>query len=90
MYKSKILFVILSVHHKLAQFEQTRMIRTTQNVGLFEKKPFTMITISEMSLAPFWKKVSPVKQLNDAKIFITRLPSFIIPKNTVAWHMKPG
>ena len=25
---------------------------------------------------------------NDAKVFITRLPSFIIPKLTVVWHVK--
>ena len=57
------------------------MIRTTQNLEPFDKKPFTMLTISDISLAPFWMRFLQVKQLNDAKVFITRLPSFNVPKN---------
>ena len=30
-----------------------------------------------------------MKQFHDAKLFDSRLPSFVIPKITVDWHMKP-
>ena len=33
------------VYHKLAKFDQNRMIRTTQNFELFYKKPFQMLNI---------------------------------------------
>ena len=33
------------VYHKLAKFDQNRMIRTTQNFELFYKKPFQMVNI---------------------------------------------
>ena len=59
------------------------MIRTAQNLELFDKKPFTMLTISDTLLAPFERGFLQVKQLNGAKVFITRLTSFIIPKITV-------
>ena len=34
----------------------------TQNLELFAKKPYTMLTISDISLAPFWKSFLDVKQ----------------------------
>ena len=49
--------------YKLAKFEQ--QFRTTNNLELYDKKPFTMLTISYILLAPFWKKFLQVKQLND-------------------------
>ena len=33
------------VYHKLAKFDQNRMIRTIQNFELFYKKPFQMLNI---------------------------------------------
>ena len=33
------------VYHKLAKFDQNRMIQTTQNFELFYKKPFHMLNI---------------------------------------------
>ena len=59
---------------------------------LYDKKPFsmlTMLTISDISLAPFWKRLLQAKQFNYAKVFITWFSS-LIPKITVVWHVEPG
>ena len=40
-------------YEKLAKFEQNPMIRTTQNLDLFDKKPGYYINISDISLTPF-------------------------------------
>ena len=53
---------ICNVFYKLAKFEQ--QFRTTNNLELYNKKPFTMLTISYILLAPLWKKFLQVKQLN--------------------------
>ena len=51
---SKYYLILTIFYHKLAKFEQNWMIRTTQNVDLFDKKPaYYGITISDISLAPF-------------------------------------
>ena len=70
------------VYHKLAKFDQNQMIRNIQNFELFYEKPFSHVKHSDMSLAPFWKRFLQVKQFHDAKVFNTRLPSFVIPKIT--------
>ena len=38
-------FVTMHVYHKLAKFDQNRMIQTIQNFELFYKKPFQMLNI---------------------------------------------
>ena len=55
----------------------------------FFPKEVSHVNHSDISLAPFWKRFLQVKQFHDAKGFNTRLPSFVIPKITVVWHMKP-
>ena len=45
--------LITILNQNLAKFKQNQMIRTTQNSELFDKKPFTSLTIFDMSLAPF-------------------------------------
>ena len=49
-----------------------------------------MLTISDISLAPFLKGVPHVKQIMMTRVFSLKLPSFIIPKVTVVWHFKPS
>ena len=51
----KLFFVstAIAIYHKLAKFEQHQMILTTQNLELFDKNMFIMLTISDISLAPF-------------------------------------
>ena len=53
------------------------------------QKAVSHIYHSDISLAPFWKRFLQVKQFHDAKGFYTRLPSFVILKLTVVWHMTP-
>ena len=55
----------------------------------FFTKTVSHVKHPDISLAPFWKRFLQVKQFHDAKVFNTRLPSFVIPKITVVWHMKP-
>ena len=52
----------------LVKFVQNRMVETTRNFELFDKKK---------------KTVLPLKQLVIAKIFISRLRSFSVQKMTV-------
>ena len=58
-------------------------------LSFFLQKAVSHVNHSDISLAPFWKRFLQVKQFHDAKGFNTRLPSFVIPKITVVWHMKP-
>ena len=51
--KCHLYFLNNYIHLRLAKFEQNRMMRITQNLELFAKKPFTVLTISDISLAPF-------------------------------------
>ena len=51
----------------LVKFEQTRMVRTVQNVELFDKNG---LTIFYKVLAPFWKTFLCSKQLFEAKLLI--------------------
>ena len=64
----------------LVKFEQNQIIQTTSNLELFDKKLFTMLTISDISLAPFGKRFLKMKQLNDAELCIKRLTAFIYSK----------
>ena len=41
------------IFHKLANFEQNRMILIIQNLDLLDKNLYIMLSISVMSLAPF-------------------------------------
>ena len=47
----------------------------------FLQKAVSNVKHSDILLAPFWKRFLQVKQFHDAKVFNTRLPSFLIPKN---------
>ena len=89
--KDHLLFFDNYVYHKLAKFDQNRLIRNVQNFEVFFlQKAVSQVKHSDISLAPFWKQFLEVKQFHDAKTFNTRLPSFVIPKITVVSHMKPG
>ena len=65
--------------HMLVKFEQNRMVRTIQNLVLFDKNKKSL-TIFDKVLTPFWKTFLWLKQLFDAKILIQRLLSFSVPK----------
>ena len=39
----------------LVKFEQIRMVETTQNFALFDKKKQVFKTIFDKALMPFWK-----------------------------------
>ena len=58
-------------------------------LSLFLQKAVSHVYHSDISLAPFWKRFLQVIQFHDAKGFKTRLPSFVIPKIAVVWHMEP-
>ena len=55
----------------------------------FLQKAVSHVKHSDISLAPFWRRFLQMKQFHDAKVFNTRLQSFVIPKITEVWHMKP-
>ena len=77
------------LYHKLAKFDQNRMIRIYTKFWAFLQKAVSNVKHSDISLAPIWKRFLRVKQFHDAKGFNTRLPSFVIQKIMVVWHMKP-
>ena len=51
--------------HMLVIFEQNRMVRTRQNIELFDKK---WLSIFDKVLTPFWKMFLWLKQLFDPKL----------------------
>ena len=59
----------------IATIKLNPMIQTIHNLELFHKKLFTMLTISDISLAP--KEVSASETIM-LYVFITWLPSFIV------------
>ena len=77
------------VYHKLAKFDQKTDDPNYTKFWAFLQKAVSHVKHSDISLVPFWKRFLQVKQFHDAKIFKTWLPSFVIPKITVVWHMKP-
>ena len=72
----------------LAKYEQNRMIRTTQNLNIFDVKSVDFVSHFWKITSATLKEVLHVKQLMMLRLFIIRLPSFIIPKTTVVWHWK--
>ena len=54
--KYYLLFLNSYVYYKLAKFEQNQIIQTTQNLELFDKKPFITVAISDILLVPFWMR----------------------------------
>ena len=58
------------------KFEQNRMVRIIQNFELFDKK---WLTIFDKVLTPFLANVSVIETI-DAKLLISRLSSFSVPK----------
>ena len=71
----------------LVKCEQNRMVQTTRNFELFDKKIGFLKTIFDKALTPFWETFLYLKQLFNAKLLIFRLPSFSIPKITVVRHV---
>ena len=55
-------FVIPYYYHKVAKFQQNRMIKNIQNLNFLTKNLFTMLTISENILSAIVKEVLHVKQ----------------------------
>ena len=72
--------------HMLVEFEQNFTVQHIRNFEFFDKKPFFK-TIFDKVLTPFWKTFLLLKQLFDAKVLISRLLSFSVPKITVVRHM---
>ena len=54
----------------LVKFEQNRMVETTQNFELLERKKVFFITILDKELTPYWKTILWLKQLFDDKTLI--------------------
>ena len=50
------------------KFEQNRMVQTTRNFELFDKKPVFFITIFDKELTPFWKTFLQLKLFSNAKL----------------------
>ena len=70
------------------KFEQNCMVQTTRNFELFDKKPGAFKNRFDKALTPrIWKTFLWLKQFLNAKLLISRLPSFSVPKITVVWHM---
>ena len=70
----------------LVKFEQNCMVQTTQYFEIFDKKPRFFKTIFDKMLVPFLKTFLQLKQFFNAKLLISRLPSFSVPKITVVQH----
>ena len=80
----------------LVKFEQNRMVQTKQHFELSDKKKtnkqtnknvFFFLIIFDKALAPFWKTAFLyLKQVFNAKLLISRLPSAIVPKITLVQH----
>ena len=72
----------------LVIFKQNRMVQTAQDFELFDKKKTRFLkTIFDKALTPFWKTFLQLKQLFNAKLLISRLPSFSVPKIMVVQHV---
>ena len=71
----------------LVKFEQNLMVQTTRNFELFDKKIWVFKTIFDNALKPFWKTFLKLKQLINAKLLISRLPSVSILKITVVQNV---
>ena len=72
----------------LVKFEENRMVQTTRNFELFEKKKRKSFlkTIFDKALTPFWKTFLSLKQLFNSKLLISRLPSVSVPKIALVRH----
>ena len=68
------------------KFEQNHMVRNKRNFD-FDRKPGFLKAIFDKELTPFWKTFVEMKQLLNAKLLISRLPSFIVPNITVVRHV---
>ena len=78
------------LYHMLLKFEQNLMIQSTRHFELFMKKKQTKNrfskTIFDKALAIFWKTFPWLKQLFNAKLMISRLPSVSVSKLTLVQH----
>ena len=73
----------------LVKFEQDRMVQAIRNFELLTTKR-VFKTIFDKALTPFRKTFLLLKQLFNAKLLISRLPSFSVPKITVVRHALVG
>ena len=71
----------------LVKFEQNRMVQTTQNFDLFDKK-------AGFKKKHFWQSVDAIlEDVSVAETFLFnsklywRLPSFSVQKNMIVWHV---
>ena len=62
--KYHLYFLYNYVYHKLAKFDQNRMIWTIQIFSFFLQKAVSHVNHSDISLAPFWKRFEKWKWNN--------------------------
>ena len=65
----------------LVKFEQNRMVQTTQNFELFDKKKKKMVFKNHFwqSFGAIFEDISAAETIFNAKLLIFRLPSFSVP-----------
>ena len=73
----------------LVEFEQNRMVQTTRKFELFDKKR-VFKNLFWQSVDAILEHVSVTKTIFNAKLLISRLLSFSVPKITVVWHVELG
>ena len=64
--------------------------KTKQNKSKNKNKNGFFKTIFDEALTTFWTKFLLLKQLLNAKLLISRLPSFSVSKITIVRHVQPG
>ena len=76
--------------HAIVKFKPNRLVQTTQILSFLKKKTKQkqkqkqkQKTIFDKALTPFWKTFLQLKQWFNAKLLISRLPSFSVPKLTI-------
>ena len=67
----------------LVKFEQNRIVQITRNFEFFDNKTGLFKTIFDQALAPIRKTFLQLKQLFNAKVLISRLPSVSVSKMTL-------
>ena len=79
--KSLHTFLKECLYHMLVKFEQNRMVQTTRNFELFDKKKhFFLKPFLTKRWRNFWKTFLWLKRLFNAKLLISRLPSAVYQK----------
>ena len=68
--KSLHTFFTKCLYHMLVKFEQIRIVQTTRNFELFDKKLGFLKTTFDKALTPFWKTFLQLNQLSNAQLLI--------------------